>query len=185
MPELASISPCVAGYHVCRRGQLVRWLGPAIWTVEIRGEVIRGGGDKIVASQARLLRRLDAWNEKTARLFAADCAERVLPLFEQERPDDARPRETIATARAFARGEATGKQLSAAWDAAWAAVSAGAAAGGAAGGAAIVAARAAAGGAARNVVWDAALAVAQAAALAAERRWQTRRLFEYLDGQRG
>lgn len=38
-------------------------------------------------------------------LWAADCAERVLPLFEQARPDDPRPREAVAAARAWARGE--------------------------------------------------------------------------------
>jgi hypothetical protein len=37
--------------------------------------------------------------------WAADCAERVLPLFEVEAPDDDRPRDAIARARAFARGE--------------------------------------------------------------------------------
>ncbi|MDA8281968.1 MAG: hypothetical protein M0Z42_01410 [Actinomycetota bacterium] len=37
--------------------------------------------------------------------WAADCAERVLGLFEAEAPDDGRPRALIARARAFARGE--------------------------------------------------------------------------------
>lgn len=37
--------------------------------------------------------------------WAAACAERVLWLFEAERPDDDRPRAAIARARAFARGE--------------------------------------------------------------------------------
>lgn len=37
--------------------------------------------------------------------WAADCAERVLTLFEAEAPDDDRPRDAIARARAFARGE--------------------------------------------------------------------------------
>jgi immunity protein 5 of polymorphic toxin system len=37
--------------------------------------------------------------------WAADCAERVLGLFEAEAPRDSRPREAIARARAFARGE--------------------------------------------------------------------------------
>jgi hypothetical protein len=37
--------------------------------------------------------------------WAADCAERVLPLFEAERPDDPRPREAIQRTRAFALGE--------------------------------------------------------------------------------
>ncbi|WP_243075400.1 putative immunity protein [Microbacterium sp. SS28] len=39
--------------------------------------------------------------------WAADCAERVLPLFEAEAPADARPRDAVARARAFSRGELT------------------------------------------------------------------------------
>ena len=37
--------------------------------------------------------------------WAADCAERVLRLFEAEAPGDDRPRAAIARTRAFARGE--------------------------------------------------------------------------------
>jgi hypothetical protein len=37
--------------------------------------------------------------------WAADCAERVLGLFEAEAPEDYRPRDAIARTRAFARGE--------------------------------------------------------------------------------
>lgn len=37
--------------------------------------------------------------------WAADCAERVLGLFEAEAPQDPRPRDAIARTRAFARGE--------------------------------------------------------------------------------
>jgi hypothetical protein len=36
--------------------------------------------------------------------WAADCAERVLALFEAEAPRDSRPRDAIIRARAFARG---------------------------------------------------------------------------------
>ena len=38
-------------------------------------------------------------------LWAATCAEHVLPLFESARPDDPRPREAIEHARAWVRGE--------------------------------------------------------------------------------
>ncbi|HEX5579701.1 MAG TPA: hypothetical protein VFY43_08560 [Candidatus Limnocylindria bacterium] len=38
-------------------------------------------------------------------LWAADCAEHVLPLFELVRPADERPRRAIELARAWARGE--------------------------------------------------------------------------------
>ena len=37
--------------------------------------------------------------------WAADCAHRVLWLFEAEAPGDSRPRDAIARTRAFARGE--------------------------------------------------------------------------------
>lgn len=40
-------------------------------------------------------------------LWAADCAEHVLPFFEQARPDDDRPRAAIEQARAWTRGEIT------------------------------------------------------------------------------
>lgn len=38
-------------------------------------------------------------------LWAAACAEHVLPLFEAEQPADPRPRQAIELARAWARGE--------------------------------------------------------------------------------
>jgi hypothetical protein len=40
-------------------------------------------------------------------LWAADCAEHVLHLFERARPDDGRPRHAIAMAKAWTRGEVT------------------------------------------------------------------------------
>jgi hypothetical protein len=42
---------------------------------------------------------------RTVAAWAADCVERVLPLFEAEAPDDGRPRDGLARTRAFARGE--------------------------------------------------------------------------------
>jgi hypothetical protein len=44
-------------------------------------------------------------DRRLAAAWAADCAERVLPLFEAGAPDDGRPRALIARTRAFARGE--------------------------------------------------------------------------------
>ncbi len=38
-------------------------------------------------------------------LWAATCAEHVLPLFEETRPDDPRPRQAIEHIRAWVRGE--------------------------------------------------------------------------------
>lgn len=44
-------------------------------------------------------------DRRVLAVWAADCAARALAIFEREAPDDARPRETIAGARAFARQE--------------------------------------------------------------------------------
>jgi hypothetical protein len=48
---------------------------------------------------------LSETDRRIVAAWAADCAERVLGLFEAEAPDDGRPRDAIARARAFARGE--------------------------------------------------------------------------------
>lgn len=44
-------------------------------------------------------------HRRIVAVWAADCAEHVLPLFEAEAPADARPRDAIARTRAFARGD--------------------------------------------------------------------------------
>jgi hypothetical protein len=122
-------------------------------------------------------------DDRKLRLFACDCAERVLPIFEKQYPDDKRPRQAIDTARKFANGDATQEELAAAWAAAWAAArgaagdAAWAAAWGAAGDAARDAARGAAGDAARDAAWDA----AWAAAWDAEKSEQSKILLRYLD----
>jgi hypothetical protein len=102
--------PCERGYHVVTVEQLPGWLGPEIWVVE-PGGVLIDGGDKFVTDRARLVRKTK-WNERSARLFAADCAEHVLPLArEGDRPVLA---ETLRVVRAYAIGEATPRELAAA-----------------------------------------------------------------------
>jgi hypothetical protein len=44
-------------------------------------------------------------DRRIVAVWAADCAERVLGLFEAEAPGDSRPRDAIDRLRAFARGE--------------------------------------------------------------------------------
>ena len=152
---------CENGLHLTDLAHLLRWLGPAIWEVETTGEVI-DAGDKFVARRARVARRLEAWTERTARLFAADCAEHVLHLIPDEQ-SRLTCEVAIYVARCYADGEATEEELAAAGAAAWAAAGA--------------AAWAAAGAAAWDAAWDAA---GDDAARAAETRWQADRLAEYL-----
>ena len=49
--------------------------------------------------------------DRELRLFAADCAEHVLCLFEREHPVDSRPRAAIDMARNFANRKATKQEL--------------------------------------------------------------------------
>ena len=50
-------------------------------------------------------RRLDQQDQKSLALWAADCAEHVLPYFEAKHPEDGRPRQALEAGRAWARGE--------------------------------------------------------------------------------
>jgi hypothetical protein len=44
-------------------------------------------------------------DRRVVAAWAADCAERLLALFEANAPGDSRPRDSIARTPAFARGE--------------------------------------------------------------------------------
>ena len=157
MPAIdGELEPCDNGYHLCRKKHLVKWLNTEIYEAEYRGEILRAH-NKVVVREARLVRRVETWTERTARLFACDCAERSLKYADKMSVNTLIS--TIDTARRFANGDATREELNAAWSAAEIAASA-------AGSAARIAASAA------------------RIAASAEARWQTKRLFEYLDGKR-
>ena len=117
-PVDGKLVPCKNGYHVLKREQLVLWLGSEIWEVEPDAEIIEDN-DKCVTRRARLVNRLETWNEKTARLFAADCAEHVLPIWTKLYPRDKRPELAIKAARDFAQGKINKTDLTAAGAAAW------------------------------------------------------------------
>lgn len=160
---------CKSGWHgMDEKGvlsHLPATLGAELWVVERRGKVDTGV-DKFAAESIRLVHHVGTTDERNLRLFAADCAEDVLHLFEEAFPRDDRPRKAIEAARMFARGEIG----AAAWDAARdaACYAAGDAAGDAAWCAACYAAcyaaGAAAGEAGGDAPWDAARAAAGAAA---------------------
>jgi len=189
MPPISGLVPCQRGYHVCRKQDLLQWCGPTLWTAEIRGHYIEAGS-KIVAEQARLLQLLPGWNDRTARLFACDCAERALRA---TKSTDPRSWKALAISRRFAFAEVPKDELKTAADAAWAAARAKRWVAAAVFAAAWVAAAAAAFAAALPVAWvaaafaamDAARAAAAKAAeaKAAERSWQLDRFFEYVQGR--
>jgi hypothetical protein len=150
LPEQPDPVLCERGWHACRWEDTPFHIAAELWIVKVDGQIVHGA-NKIAASTMLLHEQVTAWNERTQRLLAADCAERVLPIFERERPNDDRPRLAIEVARRFADGLATKAELAAAGDAAWAAAEAAA--------------------------WAAATAAWAAwAAWDAERRWQADRL---------
>lgn len=103
--------PCEHGLHLVSARQLIDYLGPEIWRAETDGELINAI-NKYVARQARITTRVEAWNECSARQFAADCAEHVLEIFEGLFPGDDRPREAIAACRRYAEGTASLEEAS-------------------------------------------------------------------------
>jgi hypothetical protein len=196
MPEVeGELEPCRNGYHVVTLEQLPDWLGERIFEVEPGDEIVHED-DKSVTRTCRLTRECTGWNERTARLFACDCAERVLYLFEARYPDDGRPRKAIEIARRYAEGKATVGELNTARDAAWAAAEAVAWEAGwgareaaedatlAAAWAVAWAVEGAALAASRYAAWaaeEAAARDASRAAREAERQWQVGRLGEILE----
>jgi hypothetical protein len=81
--------------------------------------------------------RLEERDHRSLVLWAAECAERVLPYFEEKHPEDKRPRDALEAGRGLVRGEVSMSQVRSA------ALAAHAAARDADGGAARAAARAA------------------------------------------
>jgi hypothetical protein len=75
----AEVDPCRSGIHACRRADLPLWLGRSLYEIELEGEV-REEATKVVAPRARLLRRIDAWDELTRDEYTRMCADRAHEL---------------------------------------------------------------------------------------------------------
>jgi len=70
---------CSNGIHVPAAGFEVKWIAEECYEIAVDGASKRDD-DKHCYRSARLVRRLDLWNDRSQRLFAADCAEDVLHL---------------------------------------------------------------------------------------------------------
>jgi hypothetical protein len=206
LPPIADPRPCARGYHVVTASHLFdHWgrEGSVLYVAEVRG-AIATDTDKLACEQTRLVERVGVLTRGVLVTFAADCAARVLPIFEAKFPDDDRPRKAIEAARLGAVAAAAARAADAAnaayaHAAAYAAANAAyaaAAAANAAANAAYAAAYAAyaaayAARAAANAAYAAARAAdaayaaraadaARAAAYAKERAWQGRHLLALL-----
>jgi hypothetical protein len=74
--EAGGVDPCVQGVHACRVRDLPVWLGHELWEIELAGEVVEQER-KLVGERGRLLRRVDAWDERVAQEFGRFCARRT------------------------------------------------------------------------------------------------------------
>lgn len=102
------------GIYYCSRDQLIYWLGPRVWLFEdlTPDEAVNVGGETLTR-RGRIVQRFDAWDDRSARLFAADCAESVLPRIPES------DRDPFVVAISAARRYADGLIGSAALEAAW------------------------------------------------------------------
>lgn len=184
---LLPVAMCESGYHLVEAGGILDWITTddnLIYCAEGKGKE-RVQGTKHCFAQARLVGKPLRWNAQIVRLFACDCAEHVLHIYERERPGDFRVRQAIEVSRRYAVGKATHTELVSARAVVRAAARA------AAKDAVRAAARAAAWdapwgaawdtpwGAARDAAWDA----TGDAARVTEREWQTARLLQLLTGE--
>ena len=110
------IVSCKNELHVMREQDLAYWPGLILYEVEIDGESIEAD-DKVVCRRARLIRKVETWDHRTLVTWACDCAERTLPIFEKEYPEDKRPRDAIKITRAWLAGKATLEEVNVVADA--------------------------------------------------------------------
>lgn len=75
----AEIAPCRSGVHACTARDLSYWLAPALYEIELEGEVVEQEL-KVVAPRGRLVRRIDAWNERTRDEYSQMCIARAAEL---------------------------------------------------------------------------------------------------------
>jgi hypothetical protein len=75
----APVVPCRSGIHACRVTDLPLWLGRELYEVELGGAIVEER-TKVVAPRARLVRRIDAWDEALRAAYTRDCADRAHAL---------------------------------------------------------------------------------------------------------
>ena len=182
-PIVENVRLCNKGYHGTNAANVINFMnGNELWEVE-PSEALYWDDEKrkFVCSSLRLVRKIEAYNDKNLRLFACWCLRQIWHLLTDERSKNA-----VEVLEKYANGEASKEELAVARDAAWAVAgdAARAAAWDAARAAAWDAAWDAARAAARAAAWAAAWAAARDAALDAardaERKWQIRHLLKLL-----
>jgi hypothetical protein len=81
----APVEPCRSGIHACRASDLPVWVGHTLYEIELDGEVVEQR-TKVVATRARLLRRVEAWDDELREIYTRMCANRAHELALGESP---------------------------------------------------------------------------------------------------
>jgi hypothetical protein len=72
----AEVEVCRSGVHACRPGDLSYWLAPALYEMELDGDVAEAGM-KLIAPRGRLVRRIDGWNDEMREAYSQMCIARA------------------------------------------------------------------------------------------------------------
>lgn len=75
----AEVDPCRSGVHACRLMDLPYWVAPALYEIELDGDVV-AEPIKVVAPRGRLVRRIGKWNAKTREEYSQRCLARAAEL---------------------------------------------------------------------------------------------------------
>ena len=114
-PVVQKIRLCNTGYHGTDAEHLLDFLdGNQLWEVEALEPQWDEENNKFVCRSMRLIRKIDAYNDKTLRLFACWCVRQIWHLLTDERS-----RNAVEVSERFSNGEASAKELATARDAAW------------------------------------------------------------------
>ena len=72
----SDVDPCRSGIHACRLVDLPYWVAPALYEIELDGEVVVDSM-KVAAPRGRLTRRIEAWNDETREAYSQRCIARA------------------------------------------------------------------------------------------------------------
>jgi hypothetical protein len=75
----AAVVPCRSGIHACRLADLPFWANDILYEIELDGEIVEES-TKVVASHARLRRRVEAWDDELRASYTRMCADRAIEL---------------------------------------------------------------------------------------------------------
>jgi hypothetical protein len=75
----APVEPCRSGIHACRPSDLPFWVARSLYEIELDGAVV-AQRTKLVAPRARLLRRVQAWDDELRDAYTRMCADHAHEL---------------------------------------------------------------------------------------------------------